>query len=278
MKMSKRSLASSSSPARQNKRSKGQSGQQPTIADFFSSPPKALKPKDKGKASASPVGIAAISSDEAYAWKVAQEDGLDVEKLHALEDRAQRIATAKDVEVIDVDALDTQIAPAVPSEPFPTTLASSSSTVETPPSGQLNKAYAVLPTLGSANFPDNAAASYQPLSVDPVEYTLGFDGWQAQFSVPYSFIAHALVTLSETRSRILILNTLTNTLRAITKHDPASLLPALYLLSNTLSPPYLSVELGLGPSILSKAIQQISGLSSAALRKLYNTTGDPGTS
>ena len=36
------------------------------------------------------------------------------------------------------------------------------------------------------------------------------------------------------------------------------------------------MELGLGPSIISKAIQHVSGLSSQALRRLYNATGDAG--
>jgi len=36
------------------------------------------------------------------------------------------------------------------------------------------------------------------------------------------------------------------------------------------------VELGLGPSIISKAIQHVSGVRPAALKRLYNQTGDPG--
>jgi DNA ligase-1 len=36
------------------------------------------------------------------------------------------------------------------------------------------------------------------------------------------------------------------------------------------------VELGLGPSIISKAIQHVSGVTPAALKRLYNQTGDPG--
>ena len=60
------------------------------------------------------------------------------------------------------------------------------------------------------------------------------------------------------------------------RSDPPSLLPALYLLSNSLAPPYIPIELGLGPSIISKAIQQVSGLSAAALKRLYTKTGDPG--
>ncbi|PBL00531.1 ATP-dependent DNA ligase [Armillaria gallica] len=95
-------------------------------------------------------------------------------------------------------------------------------------------------------------------------------------SIPYAFLAHTLSEVSGTRSRISIINALTNSFRVILMYDPASLLPAVYLLSNTLSPPYIQIELGLGPSAISQAIQHVSGLSSSALRKLYNKTGDPG--
>ncbi len=95
-------------------------------------------------------------------------------------------------------------------------------------------------------------------------------------SIPYAFLAHTLSEVSGTRSRISIINVLTNSFRVILMYDPASLLPAVYLLSNTLSPPYIQIELGLGPSAISQAIQHVSGLSSSALRKLYNKTGDPG--
>jgi DNA ligase 1 len=118
--------------------------------------------------------------------------------------------------------------------------------------------------------------AYQSLSVDPIVFNLDSEPWPCNNPAPYSFLSHTLATLSETRSRILIINTLTNALRTISRHHPSSLLPALYLLSNSLGPPYLSIELGLGPSIISKAIQQVSGLTSAALKRLYNTTGDVG--
>jgi len=72
------------------------------------------------------------------------------------------------------------------------------------------------------------------------------------------------------------MNVLVNTLRTITRYDERSLLPALYLLSNTLAPAYQAIELGLGPAIISKAIQHVSGISSQALKKLYTSTGDPG--
>lgn len=124
--------------------------------------------------------------------------------------------------------------------------------------------------------PLHGPIEYPVLSVDPALLDIDVCPWRPNTPAPYAFLAHALSTLSNTKSRIAIINTLTNTLRHMLRHHPPSVLPALYLLSNALSPPYMSVELGLGPSIISKAIQDVSGLTSAALKKLYNATGDAG--
>jgi DNA ligase-1 len=117
---------------------------------------------------------------------------------------------------------------------------------------------------------------YPTLSADPAGFPLDASFWPTDTHAPYSFLVHALCALSATRSRIAILNILTNALRAITRYHPPSLLPSLYLLSNSLAPPYVPVELGLGPSIISKAIQHVSGITPATLKRLYNQTGDPG--
>ncbi|KAJ3844586.1 DNA ligase [Lentinula raphanica] len=120
-------------------------------------------------------------------------------------------------------------------------------------------------------------AQYTPLDIDPLMFTPTSNPIVSQSKdTPYSFLAHALSTINSTRSRIAILNTLTNTFRTILVHHPHSLLPALYLLSNTLSPPYTALELNIGPSVISQAIQQVSGLTRGSLRKLYTSTGDPG--
>ena len=37
-----------------------------------------------------------------------------------------------------------------------------------------------------------------------------------------------------------------------------------------------AVELGLGPALVARAVQEVSGLAPAALRRLYNTMGDAG--
>jgi DNA ligase 1 len=117
---------------------------------------------------------------------------------------------------------------------------------------------------------------YPNLSVDPASFALNTCFWPSHTRAPYSFLVHALCALSATRSRIAILNILTNALQALARFNPPSLLPSLYLLSNSLAPPYVPVELGLGPSIISKAIQHVSGITPAALKRLYNQTGDSG--
>jgi DNA ligase-1 len=173
------------------------------------------------------------------------------------------------VEVIDVDLLDEEpeltapvLALILPSAipPFRTLVPS--------PKKPLDICIAAVPPV--------LASSYVDLSVDPLSFDIDNNPWPSNTPAPYSFLVHSLSTLSGTRSRKLILNTLTNTLRTLIRHHPAALLPTLYLLSNSLSPPYIPTELGLGPSTISKCIQNVSGLSSTALKKLYARTGDAG--
>jgi DNA ligase-1 len=119
-----------------------------------------------------------------------------------------------------------------------------------------------------------ASSNFLPLDINPTTYDPG--PRPCSTNAPYALLTHTFVSLSQTRSRLAIINILTNVLRTIILHYPTSLLPAVYLLSNSLGPQFIPIELGVGGSIISRSIQQISGLSAAALRRLYNTTGDVG--
>jgi DNA ligase-1 len=117
--------------------------------------------------------------------------------------------------------------------------------------------------------------SYPDLAIDSLTFNVAQKPWRSK-RAPYSFLAHILRTLSGTTSRIAIINTLTNGLRILCLSDSDSLVPALYLLSNSLTPPYVPVELGIGPSVISKAVQHVGGLTPSAVKKLYIKTGDIG--
>ncbi|KAK8046920.1 DNA ligase [Apiospora saccharicola] len=58
--------------------------------------------------------------------------------------------------------------------------------------------------------------------------------------------------------------------------DSSSLLPAVWLATNSISPPYISLELGLGGSAISKALKQVCGLNSRSLKAIYDKYGDAG--
>lgn len=92
----------------------------------------------------------------------------------------------------------------------------------------------------------------------------------------YGLLTRCFVLVNSTQSRIKIVDTLVNFLRTIIEGDPDSLLPAVWLATNALSPPYISLELGLGGSAISKALKNMCGLDNAALKILYDKHGDAG--
>ena len=283
---SKRSLTTPSTP---RKRSKGKatSSNQSNLDTFFrrsdgganASPGRTDVPVSPSGPTPSSLNVslyvmenAVIESDEAFALSLARADGLDIDALRNLENAYDpalgRTDTRREVDVIDVDILDVTQTPGS---------SNSSSPSKEDQHNSVSPNHRVTSTLRSfGQVTVEATLEYSALSVDPLDYSLNSSPWPGNVAAPYSFLAHTLSTLSGTRSRIAILNTLTNALRTIIHFHPASLAPALYLLSNTLAPPYVPIELGLGPAIISKAIQNVSGLSPAALKRLYNATGDPG--
>lgn len=101
--------------------------------------------------------------------------------------------------------------------------------------------------------------------------------WEAHGgSASYAILTRAFVLVNSTQSRIKIVDTLVNLLRTLIEGDPESLLPSVWLATNAFAPPYVSLELGLGGSAISKALKTAYGLDNAGLKTLYNKHGDAG--
>ncbi|RMY77167.1 hypothetical protein D0863_01475 [Hortaea werneckii] len=117
-----------------------------------------------------------------------------------------------------------------------------------------------------------------PLSFDPQHYLPDLKKqWEAQGGrATYALLTHCFVRVNTTQSRIKIVDTLVNLIRTLIEGDPESLLPAVWLATNSISPPYIDIELGLGGSAISKALKMVCGLDGAALKTLYNKHGDAG--
>ncbi|KAI8633531.1 ATP-dependent DNA ligase [Xylariaceae sp. FL1651] len=117
-----------------------------------------------------------------------------------------------------------------------------------------------------------------PLTFEPAKYVPQLrehwakDGGNAS----YALLTRCFVLVNGTSSRIKIVDTLVNCLRVLIEGDPESLLPAVWLSTNAISPPYISLELGLGGSAISKALRQVCGLDNRSLKAIYDKHGDAG--
>ncbi|KHO01025.1 DNA ligase, ATP-dependent [Metarhizium album ARSEF 1941] len=117
-----------------------------------------------------------------------------------------------------------------------------------------------------------------PLAFEPSKYLdLLREHWAGEGgNASYALLTRCFVLVSGTASRIKIVDTLVNCLRLLIEGDPSSLLPAVWLATNSISPPYVSLELGLGGSAISKALKQVCGLDNRSLKAIYDKYGDAG--
>ncbi|MCJ1477057.1 hypothetical protein MMC13_005728 [Lambiella insularis] len=117
-----------------------------------------------------------------------------------------------------------------------------------------------------------------PLTFNPSKYLPELKSlWAAEGGdASYGLLIRCFVLVNSTQSRIKIVDTLVNLLRTIIEGDPQSLLPLVWLATNSISPPYISLELGLGGSAISKALKKVCGLDNAGLKTLYDKHGDAG--
>jgi DNA ligase-1 len=124
----------------------------------------------------------------------------------------------------------------------------------------------------------NIPFDQSPLEFDPSKYIPDLqkhwvpDGGNAT----YALLTRCFILINSTTSRIKIVDTMVNLLRTIIEGDPNSLLPAVWLATNSISPPYIDLELGLGGSAISKALKKVCGLDNAGLKVLNNKYGDAG--
>ncbi|KAM0510939.1 hypothetical protein ACHAPE_010370 [Trichoderma viride] len=153
-------------------------------------------------------------------------------------------------------------------------------TAETTPKKQDAKKTLALQSTGMADdlITESIPLDESPLIFDPLKYIKELqEYWAAEGgNASYALLTRCFVLVSGTTSRIKIVDTLVNCLRILIESDPSSLLPAVWLATNSISPPYISMELGIGGSAISKALRQVCGLDNRSLKAIYDKYGDPG--
>ncbi|KYQ92159.1 DNA ligase I [Tieghemostelium lacteum] len=107
---------------------------------------------------------------------------------------------------------------------------------------------------------------------DPIK-DAGFTKGQ---TIPYLVLAKVLEKIEETSSRLLIVEYLTNLFRSIILLSPNELITAIYLCINKTGPSYGGKELGIGESILIKAVSESTGRTMEFVKQELKEVGDLG--
>ncbi|TPX32980.1 hypothetical protein SmJEL517_g04019 [Synchytrium microbalum] len=100
--------------------------------------------------------------------------------------------------------------------------------------------------------------------------------WKSGEPTPYRWMSEAFQHVDGNTGRLIITRVLTNMLRTIIGHRPEDVLSALYLCSNRIAPSYAGIELGIGSSVLVKAVTSVTDLNSKSLKASWDTHGDWG--
>ncbi|ESK86638.1 dna ligase [Moniliophthora roreri MCA 2997] len=105
-------------------------------------------------------------------------------------------------------------------------------------------------------------------------------GWKVGQPVPYAALAKTFSLIEATTKRLeknaLLTSFLLLVIQRSSKKDHTSLLQAVYLCINRLSPDYVGIELGIGESLLIKAIAESTGRSLATIKGDLKKEGDLG--
>ncbi|KAF9478532.1 ATP-dependent DNA ligase [Pholiota conissans] len=133
----------------------------------------------------------------------------------------------------------------------------------------------------------DALASDKVATTKSAQFALSFKkdvdiegGWKIGEPVPYAALTKTFSLIEATTKRLEKTAILTSFLLLViqrsAKNDPKSLLQSIYLCINRLSPDYVGVELGIGESLLIKAIGESTGRSLSLIKSDLKKEGDLG--
>lgn len=108
------------------------------------------------------------------------------------------------------------------------------------------------------------------------KYTPIFDIWKDGEEVPYLSLSKAFDEIQKTKSKLLHIEIMREYFYLVLEKSPDDLLKAIYLSTNKLAPQYEGVELGLGESLIQKAMVKATGKNIRQIQAEYKKLGDLG--
>lgn len=101
-------------------------------------------------------------------------------------------------------------------------------------------------------------------------------GWKKGEPMLYHALAECFNEISENSKRLKKVRILSNLLRSVILLSPDLLLEVLYLCVNEFAPPYAGIELGVGDSVIIKALSDSTGRKAKDIKLDYQKVGDLG--
>lgn len=103
-----------------------------------------------------------------------------------------------------------------------------------------------------------------------------YPDWKAGEPVPYQALCTTFSPIELTTKRLIIMEHCSLFLRQVLRLTPEDLLPTVLLMINKLAPDYAGIELGIGESLIMKAIGEGTGRSLAIIKQDQKEIGDLG--
>ncbi len=103
-----------------------------------------------------------------------------------------------------------------------------------------------------------------------------YPDWKPGESVPYAALCTTFSLIEMTTKRLIISAHCSLFLRQVLRLTPEDLLPTIQLMINKLAADYAGIELGIGESLIMKAIGETTGRSLAVIKADQNEIGDLG--
>ncbi|KAK0646288.1 ATP-dependent DNA ligase [Cercophora newfieldiana] len=103
-----------------------------------------------------------------------------------------------------------------------------------------------------------------------------YPDWKPGEPVPYAALCKTFSLVELTTKRLIIMEHCSLFLRQVMRLTPEDLLPTVLLMINKLAPDYAGIELGIGESLIMKAIGETTGRSLAVIKQDQKEIGDLG--
>ncbi|XP_068303185.1 DNA ligase 6 isoform X1 [Pyrus communis] len=114
--------------------------------------------------------------------------------------------------------------------------------------------------------------SLPPEKFNPIEHAC----WRNGQNAPYLHLARTFDLLEDEKGKIKATSMLCNMFRSLLALSPDDVLPSVYLCTNKIAADHENVELNIGGSLVTSALEEACGTSRSKIREMYSELGDLG--